>query len=86
VAAFAAHIAEADMAFAASAASADWMSVPSASSQRLLGRGWGRKIPCASPSARFARILSTPCSAAARGFDTCPPWLIEATLPRLRPA
>ena len=39
-----------------------------------------------SPSARLARILSTPCNAAARGRDTSPQWLVEARLPRLSPA
>ena len=38
---------------------------------RRLGRGCGRNMPWASPSARLARILSRPCSAAARGSDTC---------------
>ena len=71
VAALAAHIAEADMALAASAGSARSIVVPSSASQARSGRGCGRKMPCARPSARLARILSMPCSAAARGCDTC---------------
>src|SRR4029450_3411285 len=86
VAALAAHIAEADMALAASAGSAASMLVPSRASHSSAGRGGGTKMPCASPGDRLVRILSMPWSAAARGFDTSPAWRVEARLPRLRPA
>ena len=86
VAALAAHIAEADMALAASTGSASSIVVPSSASQARSGRGCGRKMPWARPSARLARILSMPWSAAARGCDTSPALRVEARLPRLRPA
>ena len=85
VAALAAHIAEADMAFAASAGSACSIVVPSSDSQGRSGRGCGTNRPWVSPSAMLARILSSPCSAAARGSDTCKALRVEARLPKLRP-
>src|SRR3954453_17742234 len=86
VAALAAHIAEADIALAASTGSAASILVPSSASQRRSGRGCGRDIPCARPNLRLARILSRPWSAAARGCDTAPAFFADARLPRLNPA
>jgi len=66
VAALAAHIELADHAPASSTASVV-SSAANASSHASSGRGSGTRKPCASPSAMFARIFSSPCSAAARG-------------------
>ena len=57
VAALAAHIAEADMALAASAGSASSMSCRARASQARSGRGCGRKMPCARPSAEVGAHL-----------------------------
>ena len=62
VAAFAAHIGDADMAFERIAGVARFGSVPSAASHARAGRACGTKIPWVSPSARFARILAMPSS------------------------
>ena len=86
VAAFAAHIAEADMALAAMPSSAVSIAVPSSASHARWGRGCGMKMPWGRPSARFARIFATPSSAAARGRETTPALRVEARLPRLKPA
>ena len=86
VAALAAHMAEADMQAAASVGSQSSYVVPSAASHSRFGRAPGTKIPCESPSARLARILSMPCKAAERGCDTCPAFLVDARLPKLSPA
>ena len=65
VAALAAHIAEADMALAASPGSAFSIPAPSSASQARCGRGCGTKMPWSNPSARLARILAKPFE---RGF------------------
>ena len=87
VAAFAAHIAEADIALAASAGSASSIVVPSSASQARWGRGCGRKMPCAKPEREVgAHLVDALRAPRARGCDTCPAWRIEARLPRLSPA
>src|SRR5512139_4007765 len=86
VAAFAAHIDEALIAFAAICRSAVSISVPNSASHACAGRGCGRKIPWTRPSAMLDRILSMPWSAAALGLDTSPAFLADARFPRLRPA
>jgi hypothetical protein len=84
--AFAAHMDEADRALARSRSSASSGVVPSFASQAVSGRSCGMKKPWVSPNRRFARILSTPCRAAARGWDVPPAFLADARLPRLSPA
>ena len=76
----------ADIACARSNGGASACVVASAASQRWSGRRCGNRIPCTSPSARLARILSSPCSAAARGCDTRPACAVAARLPADRPA
>ena len=70
VAAFAAHIAEADSACACEMRSPPRHSrARGLSSQASSGAARGRRMPWVSPSARLARILAMPSSAAARGCD-----------------
>src|ERR1044072_8144517 len=80
VAAFAAHIGEAESALASKRVSAPAALVPRLASHALFGRRWGRKMPCGRPSAMFARILAIPCSAAARGCDGFPALPVAARL------
>ena len=59
---------------------------PASRNSHIAGRSCGGRKPCGRPSAATASILASPCSAAARGRDTCLACRPLARLPSLSPA
>src|SRR3546814_18767316 len=86
VAAFAAHIDEADQARARRCGPASAGVVPSHSSHAAPGTLGGTKKPCGSPSARLCRTFAMTSNAAPRGVATTPALEARAIFHPLTPA